>query len=120
MAKNKFFAFFNTEQDFVRFMYLYIEKHPDILKPHDEETRHFARTWMSDIITMSLGRMGFREKKFRTLDETVTAVVEEFHEIYKADEKDDEELVYSRSLFERELQQYTGKFYAPPEARYGP
>ena len=34
---------------------------------HNENVRHFARVWQLDQVTVALGRMGFRESKFREL-----------------------------------------------------
>ena len=98
MPKSKFYAFFQTEESFVKAVLQYLSQHPEILRAHDEELRHFTRVWMQDHMSMALGRMGFREKRFRTLDETLTQVI--------------------RELFERELKQYAGKFYVPAEERY--
>lgn len=84
----------------------------------DENIRHHSRVWMSDMITMSLGRMGFREKRYQQLDDTLTQVVTEFFDDFNADYKDDPEMVYARSCFERELKSYTGKLYKPESERY--
>lgn len=35
-----------------------------------------------------------------------------------ADMKDDKTMEYSRSLLDREIQQYTGKFFVPEKERY--
>ena len=87
-------------------------------KEADEYLRHFSRVYMSDMMTVALGRMGFREKRFRTLNDTLLSVVKEYNEIFADDLKVDEEMVYSRASFEREMKSYTGAFYAPESERY--
>lgn len=84
-----------------------------------EELRHFTRVWMMDMVTMALGRMGFREKRFNQFNDIITACVKDYDDVFMTDFKDDKELVYSREVFERELKQYTGKFYKPEGIRYG-
>ena len=116
--KNKFFAFFQTEEQFLRFMLKYIEEHPETLRVHDEELRHFSRCFQADISTMALGRMGFREKRFQQYDEAMSGVAEDYMKLWSADLKDDKEMVYSRELFERELKQYCGRLYVPEPERY--
>lgn len=89
------------------------------LQAHEQEIRHHTRVWMMDHVTVALGRMGFRESKFRELDKVLDEVIVEYTKEYSTDLKDDKEMVYSRSLLDRELKQYTGKFYASEEERYG-
>lgn len=88
------------------------------LERHDEDIRHFSRVFMADHITIALGRMGFRESKFRELDKVLTEVINEYMDDYAADRKDDKDMVYSRALLDRELKMYTGKMFAPAEERY--
>lgn len=88
------------------------------LQRHNENVRHFARVWQLDQVTMALGRMGFRESKFRELDKVLNEVEQEYVGLHMQDFKDDKEMVYSRELFERELKQYVGKFYADEQQRY--
>lgn len=89
------------------------------LSAHDEETRHFARVYMLDRVTLALGRMGWRESKFREFDKVLLEVTKEYMEDFKKDLQDDKEMVYSRAMLDRELAQYTGKMYAPFNERYG-
>ena len=37
---------------------------------------------------------------------------------YSADLKDDKSMEYSRACLDRELKQYTGKFFVPEKERY--
>lgn len=88
------------------------------LERHNENVRHFARVWQLDQVTLALGRMGFRETKFREFDRVLAEVEKEYIEFHAQDYKDDKEMVYSREILERELRQYTGKMYAPEQERY--
>ena len=88
------------------------------LQHHDEEIRHFTRVFTLDRVTVALGRMGFRESKFREFDRVLTDVVKEYMTDYSADLKDDKSMEYSRACLDRELKQYTGKFFVPEEERY--
>lgn len=104
MPKNKgIYRIFRTKEEMQRY---------------EEQLRHFTRVYMMDHVTISLGRMGFRESKFREFDKVLSEVCKEYADDFTEDYKADKEMVYSRSLMERELQQYTGKFYCPEEERY--
>lgn len=84
----------------------------------DMEIRHHSRVWMSDMMSVALGRMGFREKRFSQLDTCLTEVVKEFDKEFGDDFKIDPEMVYARECFERELKSYTGSMYTPENERY--
>lgn len=88
------------------------------LQAHDEDIRHFSRVFMLDHVTIALGRMGFREAKFREFDKVLTEVMSEYMADYKADLQDDKSMEYSRACLDRELQQYTGSLFVPEEERY--
>ena len=104
MAKNKgIYRFFRTREE---------------LQRYDEEIRHFTRIFTLDHVTVALGRMGFRESKFREFDRVLTDVVKEYMADYSTDLKDDKSMEYSRACLDRELKQYTGKFFVPEEERY--
>ena len=104
MAKNKgIYRFFRTKEE---------------LQAHDEEIRHFTRVFTLDHVTVALGRMGFRESKFREFDRVLTEVFQEYMTDYADDLKDDKSMEYSRACLDRELKQYTGKFFVPEEERY--
>ena len=104
MAKNKgIYRFFRTKEE---------------LQAHDEKIRHFTRVFTLDHVTVALGRMGFRESKFREFDRVLTDVVKEYMADYSTDLKDDKSMEYSRACLDRELKQYTGKFFVPEEERY--
>ena len=104
MAKNKgIYRLFRTKEDMQR---------------HDEEIRHFTREFTLDHVPVALGRLGFRESKFRELEKVLTEVFQEYMADYSTDLKDDKSMEYSRACLDRELKQYTGKFFVPEEERY--
>lgn len=80
--------------------------------------RHFSRVFQLDMVTLALGRMGFREKKFREFDKTLSEVQGEFVDGVHEDLKDDPDVWYSKGKLDQELQQYTGKLFAPFDKRY--
>lgn len=107
MAKGGFYAMFRTKAD--------MERHDELVRA---EARRFATVWTADRFTMALGRKGFEEDDFRELDKLLTDVDDEYRQDMRNDLKDDPEMIYSRSLMERELKQWTGSLYVPPEERY--
>ena len=88
------------------------------LQAHDEELRHSTRAFTLDHVTVALGRMGFRESQFKEFDRVLTEVFQEDMTDYADDLKDDKSMEYSRACLDRELKQYTGKFFVPEEERY--
>lgn len=104
MSKNKgIYRIFRTKEE---------------MQAYDENLRHFSRVFMLDHVTVALGRMGFRETKFREFDRILTEVMAEYMEDYKSDLKDDKTMEYSRACLDRELKQYTGSLFVPEEERY--
>lgn len=104
MAKNKgIYRIFRTKAE---------------LQAYDAEVRHFTRVFTMDHVTLALGRMGFRETKFREFDRVLTEVYDEYSKEYADDLKCDPAMTYSRDLMDRELKQYTGKMFTPEEVRY--
>lgn len=104
MAKNKgIYRIFRTKEE---------------LQLRDEEIRHFTRVFTLDHVTVALGRMGFRETKFREFDQVLTEVYAEYSKEYADDLKCDPAMTYSRDLMDRELKQYTGKLFIPEKERY--
>lgn len=104
MPKNKgIYRIFRTKQE---------------LEAYENNLRHFTRVWMMDHVTVALGRMGFREKKFREFDQVLTEVMQEYMAEYAADMRDDRTMEYSRALLDRELKQYTGDMFVPEQGRY--
>lgn len=104
MPKNKgIYRIFRTKEEMQRY---------------DEQLRHFTRIYMLDHVTLALGRMGFRESKFREFNKVLAEVCEEYANDFTEDYKADKEMVYSRDLMDRELKQYTGAMFVPEEVRY--
>lgn len=104
MPKNKgIYRIFRTKEDMQR---------------HDEEIRHFTRVFTLDHVTVALGRMGFRESKFKEFDRVLTEVFQEYMADYSADLRDDKEMEYSRACLDRELAMYTGQMFVPEKERY--
>ena len=88
------------------------------LQAHDEEIRHFTRIFTLDHVTVALGRMGFRESKFREFDRVLSEVYKEYMEEYATDLKDDKSMEYSRACLDRELKQSTGTLFVPAAVSY--
>lgn len=103
MAKKGLYKVFRTKEEYEFFT---------------ANERHFARVWMMDHVTIALGRMGFRESKFKEFDKVLDEVMTEFMEDYREDLKSDKDMVYSKFCLERELQQYVGSLYKPMAERY--
>lgn len=83
------------------------------------EERHFGRTFQMDMVTLALGRMGFRAKKFDELDRMLTQVTTEYCRDILEDAKGDREIVYSKDVLDREIRQYVGeKRFVPYDERH--
>lgn len=80
--------------------------------------RRLARTYMLDMVTIALGRMGFRESRFKKFDEALTAVCEDYGKLILADSKDDVDIWYSKDKLDEELKRYVGGMFVPYEDRY--
>ena len=80
--------------------------------------RRLARTYMLDMVTIALGRMGFREARFKKFDETLTAVCEDYGKLILTDSKDDVDIWYSKDKLDEELKRYVGGMFVPYEERY--
>ena len=84
----------------------------------DEEVRWSTRVFMLDMVTLTLGRMGFREAKFREFDKILTQVADEYSRDIIEDAERDPDLWYAKDVMDRELKQYTGRFFVPYDERY--
>lgn len=80
--------------------------------------RKHSRTYMLDMVTLALGRMGFREARFRKFDEALAAVCEDYGKLILYDAKDDKELWYSKDKIDEELKRYVGSLFVPFDERY--
>lgn len=84
----------------------------------EEQARRFARIFELDMVTLALGRMGWREKKFKEFDAVLTQVAEEYSRDIVEDSKEDDEIWYAKSLMDREIKQYVGSLFVPYDERY--
>lgn len=84
----------------------------------DQEVRHHARIFQMDMVTVALGRMGWREKRFQEFDRVLAKVAEEYSREILEDSKEDAELWYSKDTMDREIKQYVGSMFVPYDVRY--
>lgn len=84
----------------------------------DAEQRHFGRVFELDMVTLALGRMGWREKKFRELDDMLTQVYMEYSNEILEDSKSDSDIWYAKDTMDRELKQYVGDMFVPWDERH--
>ena len=84
----------------------------------DDEVRHHARVFQMDMVTLALGRLGWREAKFREFDRVLAEVSEEFCSGLLDDAKTDKDIWYTKDTLDRELKQYVGKLFKPYDERY--
>lgn len=81
------------------------------------EVIHFARMYTLDDVCIALGRMGFTEEQFETFNKMYSDVANENAVELLDDAKTDKDMWYSKDRKERELKEYLGKLYVPPEER---
>ena len=84
----------------------------------DAEVRHHTHVYVLDMVTVALGRLGWGEKRLREFDAMMTQVSKDYAELIIADSQDDREMVYAKSVLDRELQRYTGSMFIPYDERY--
>ena len=96
----------------------FLAKQQAYMEIRDREVRHHARVFQMDIVTIALGRMGFREKKFDELDRVLTQVAEEYSREILEDAKNDKDIWYAKESLDREIKQYVGKRFVPYDERY--
>ncbi len=80
--------------------------------------RRQSRTYMLDMVTIALGRMGFRESRFNKFDELLAEACKDYGEIILEDVKVDKELWYSKDKLDAELKRYVGGRFVPWDERY--
>lgn len=80
--------------------------------------RKQSRTYMLDMVTIALGRMGFRESRFKKFDDFLAEACKDYGEIIMEDSKVDKELWYSKDKLDAELKRYVGSMFAPWDERY--
>lgn len=84
----------------------------------ENEVRHHTRVYMMDMVTVTLGRLGWGEKRFRRFDEMMSQVTKDYADLITKDVKEDKDMVYAKATLDRELQQYVGGLFVPYEERY--
>ena len=84
----------------------------------DQHMRTFGRLFQADMFTIALGRMGWREKKFKELDAVLADVYKEYCTDIINDSKDDKDIWYSKDTLDREIKQYVGSLFVPYDERY--
>ena len=87
-------------------------------KRREAEVRRHSQTYMLDMVTLALGRMGFGEKRLREFDQKLTEASKEFAELILSDVKDDPSIEYTKAVLDRELKQYVGSMFVPYDERY--
>jgi hypothetical protein len=80
--------------------------------------RRQTRVYMLDMVTVALGRMGFREARFKKFDEALTAACEDYGKMILDDVKNDKDLWYSKDKLDAELKRYVGDLFVPYDDRY--
>lgn len=85
----------------------------------DAEVRRHARVFTLDMVTIALGRMGWRETKLKEFYRILGDVSEEYAKDIIADSKEDADIWYSKGILDRELKQYAGNTFVPYDERYG-
>lgn len=80
--------------------------------------RRLARTYILDMVTIALGRMGFREARFKKFDDALTAACEDYGKLILEDSKDDADIWYSKDKLDEELKRYVGGMFVPYDERY--
>lgn len=80
--------------------------------------RRLARTYMLDMVTIALGRMGFREARFKKFDEALAAACEDYGKLILDDSKDDVDIWYSKDKLDEEIKRYVGSMFVPYDERY--
>ena len=86
---------------------------------HDMRQREFARQFEADLWTLTLGRLGWREKRFGELVQRLDAVHSEYCAGVLVDAEGDPEIWYTKETLDREIKRYVGKHYVPYDERYG-
>ncbi len=96
----------------------YLARQQAYMLRREEEVRHHARVFQLDMVTIALGRMGWRERKFREFDKALSEVYDTYCKKIIDDSKDDPEIWYSKAKIDQEIQQYVGELFVPYDKRY--
>lgn len=75
----------------------------------DRELRIHSRIFQLDMDSITLGRMGFRKKKFAEFDRISAEVMNEYADDIITDSKQDRDMWYMKGALDRELKMYVGE-----------
>ena len=84
----------------------------------EQEVRHHARIYQLDMVTLALGRMGWRESRFKQFDKILNEVAQEYAEDILKEVKEDKDLWYFKDSMDREIKSYVGSLFVPYDERY--
>ncbi len=100
----------------------YLKRLEMATQQHDMKVRNHQRTFVLDIVTITLGKIGmnpddlerFRDEYMRTEQEYCDEINEDFYG------NGDKKLSYAKDRIDRAIQQYvTADMFVPYEKRYG-
>lgn len=83
-----------------------------------QQARRQARTYMLDMVTVALGRMGMREKRLTEFDKILDEVCQEYGKVILEDSESDPDIWYGKECLDRELRKYVGSRFVPFDERY--
>lgn len=75
----------------------------------DRELRIHSRIFQLDMDTITLGRMGFRKKKFAEFDKISAEVMDEYANDINMDFSQDRDMWYMKGALDREIKMYVGE-----------
>lgn len=96
----------------------YLARQQAYMERRVRSERHLARVFELDLVTIALGRMGWREKKFKQFDEMMYQVSLEYCKDIIEDSRMDKDIWYSKDILDREIKQYVGELFVPYDERY--
>lgn len=87
-------------------------------KQRDHDVRHHTQVFVLDLVTVTLGRMGWGPKRLADFDKILNEVGMEYGKLILDDVEDDPSMDYSKAVLDRELKRYVGDRYVPYDERY--
>lgn len=98
----------------------------NFLQRQEEERKRWIRAarvneqvFCCDIIQITLGRLGYGEKRLAEFEKTFSAAYIEYDELRESDGKEDRENTYYKACIDRELARYAGRRFVPYDKRHG-
>lgn len=81
--------------------------------------RHLTQVWMLDMVTVTLGRMGWGPDRLQRFDSELNKVYEEYGRMAIRDSADDREMWVTKTKLDGELRRIVGDDrFVPYEDRY--